>query len=139
MASKLQPTYEDILRGTNSANATFDLDLIIHGLDNRVDVKEYLDANEHEKAVMSQLYNVYLYKPYQFWDVYEGCWIDEEDFAITLADDIVPSRDVAFFPKTYNPIADYFDYDAWTVDLFNTDYMSLDCKYCERKIIARYD
>ena len=113
-------------------NATLKLDLIIHGLDTREEVKEYLDADEHTKTVMAQLYTDYLYKPYNYWDVYEGCWIDEEDFAITLADDIVPSKDIPYFD-------DYFDYDAWTVDLFNTDYMSLDCKYCERKIIVRYD
>ena len=132
MVSKLrQPTYEDTLRGINSANATLDLDLIIHGLVTREDVREYLSVLEHDKFILSQLYNVYLYKPSDY--VYEGCWESEKDFATNLADsNILPSKDVPYF-------ANYFDYESFTYDLFITDYTSLDCNYCGDLIIARYD
>ena len=117
-----------------------ELNLIRDGLETREDVTTFLRADEHDKAVMSQLHDTYLHTPTKYWDVYEGCWESEKDFATDLADSsIIPSEDVAFFPMMSNPLAYYFDYESFTYDLFITDYMSSDCEYCGDLMIVRYD
>ena len=110
-----------------------ELNLIADGLKPYEDVTTFLRADEHDKAVMSQLHDIYLYTPTNYWDVYEGCWESEKDFATNLADsNILPSKDVPYF-------ANYFDYESFTYDLFISDYTSRDCRQCGDLMIVRYD
>ena len=117
-----------------------ELNLIADGLKTYEDVRDFNRADEHDKAVMSQLHDIYLYTPTNYWDVYEGCWESEKDFATDLADSsIIPSEDVAFFPMMSNPLAYYFDYESFTYDLFISDYTSRACRQCGDLMIVRYD
>ena len=106
-----------------------ELNLIADGLKTYEDVTTFLRADEHDKAVMSQLHDIYLYTPTNYWDVYEGCWESEDEFAADLA------SETGFLDSDWSA---YFDYDLWTNDLFISDYASLDCRQCGDLMIVRY-
>ena len=55
-----------------------------------------------------------------FDDAYEGEWDSQRDYAEQLADDsgYLPSED----DLSVNPLLRYIDWEAWTRDLFMTDY-----------------
>ena len=107
-----------------------ELNLIRDGLETREDVTTFLGAGEHDKSVMSQLHDTYLYTPTIYCDVYVGCWESKEEFATDLA------SETGILDSDWST---YFDYDMWTNDLFMSDYTSSDCEYCGDLIIVRYD
>ena len=114
----------------NSYLLQCELNLIADGLKTYEDVRDFNRADEHDKAVMSQLHDTYWHTPTKYWDVYEGCWESEYEFATDLA------SETGILDSDWST---YFDYDMWTNDLFISDYTSSDCKYCGDLMIVRYD
>jgi antirestriction protein len=86
-------------------------------------IPQELENDEH----LHDAYNAYAenvgreYASYEeFMDSYSGEWDSERDFAENLADDCVEGLND---PESI--LARYFDYDAWTRDLFLGDYYSI--------------
>lgn len=61
-------------------------------------------------------------RPQDFAEAYRGIWRSEQEFAENFAEDVCVFDGV---PKN-SPARTYFDYEAWTRDLFMADFYSVD-------------
>jgi len=104
--------------------------LIRYGLETYQDVIDFNRADEHAKAIFSQLFDAYAETPSQSYYTYQGCYKSEEEFAADLVNEI------GILESDWS---NYFDYDKWTNDLFERDYTSLDCRKCDEVMIVRYE
>ena len=114
----------------NVSLARMETTLIRYGLETYQDVIDFNHADEHGKAILSQLFDAYTETPSQSYYTYQGCWKSEEEFAADLVNEI------GILESDWS---NYFDYDKWTNDLFERDYSSLDCKKCDEIMIVRYE
>lgn len=112
----------------NTTLTRMETTLIRTGLQNHEDVIDFNHADEHGKAILSQLFDAYAETPSQSWYTYQGCWKSEDEFAADLASD---------WSTEFNITIE--DYDMWSNDLFISDYTSLDCRKCGEVMIVRYE
>jgi len=114
----------------NTTLTRMETTLIRTGLQNHEDVIDFNHADEHGKAILSQLFDAYAETPSQSWYTYQGCWKSEGEFAADLV------SETGILDSDWST---YFDYDMWTNDLFISDYTSLDCRKCGEVMIVRYE
>ena len=115
----------------NTTLTRMETNLIRNGLEDHQDVIDFNRADEHAKAIFSQLFDAYAETPAQSWYTYQGCWKSEGEFAANIVDEseLIES----------DWLSRYFDYDMWTNDLFEKDCTSLDCRKCGELMIVRYE